>query len=269
MSHSRLMPITKKSILIIDDNADMRQLLLSQLNGQYHCLCAENGQTGLEVAQQQLPDLIVSDIMMPLMDGYELTEKLKSDEMTSHIPIILLTAKGGIQSRLKGLKLLVDDYVAKPFNLTELELRIQGLLSIREILSKRAGQQAVNTMEDESTVNELELQFLNKLNSQLNEHYSNPELTTALISQSLNISEKQLQRKLKACYDQTFPEWVRYYRLNMAAKQLEQGHRASQIYYSVGFGSHAYFSKCFKAHFGCTPKQYLQAKTVNEVEPVN
>lgn len=262
-----------KSILIIDDNADMRQMLCGQLNSQYVCLVAENGQAGMKLAKEQIPDLIIADVMMPLMDGYQLAEKLKADEMTSHIPIIMLTAKGGLQSRLRGLSLLVDDYLAKPFNLGELVLRIQRLLAIRDIISKRAGQQVASSSGQPTKidfpVNELEQQFLDKLQEQLAKHYDDPELTMAVLSRALNISEKQLQRKLKACYDQTFPEWLRNYRLHQAATKLEQGHKASQVYYAVGFSSHAYFSKCFKSHFGCSPSQYFQIKAEKAMAQLN
>jgi DNA-binding response OmpR family regulator len=175
---------SQKSILIVDDNADMRELLYNQLSEQYHCLQAENGQVGTELAREQLPDLVISDVMMPVMDGYQLTEKLKSDPLTSHIPIILLTAKGSMESRIKGLQLLVDDYLAKPFNIEELQLRIHNILTIRDIVRKRFGQ-AMDSIDT-----------------------------------------------------------------------LKAGNKASQVYYSVGFASHSYFSRCFKAKFGQTPSEY-------------
>ncbi len=252
----------KKSLLIIDDNADMRKLLNTHLSGDYNLMSAANGQSGLDIAREHLPDLILSDIMMPLMDGYELAQLLKSDELTNHIPIILLTAKGSLESRLKGLQLLVDDYIAKPFNLTELSLRINNILSIRDILSKRAGQALDSTPQSAVPLNELEQQFLDKVNDQLANHYSNAELNTLIFSEALLMSEKQLQRKLKASFNLTFPELVRNYRLEQAVKLLASGQRASQIYYAIGFSSHAYFSRCFKAKFGIPPKQYQQTLAV-------
>ena len=252
----------QKSLLIIDDNADMRTLLQTNLSSDYLCMTASNGQIGFNIAREQLPDLIISDIMMPLMDGYELAQLLKSDELTSHIPIILLTAKGSLESRLKGLALLVDDYVAKPFNLAELSLRIHNILSIRDILSKRQGQ-AIEPVKTPQSItvagaNEMAQQFLAKINDHMLNHYANPDLNTQIFSESLKLSEKQLQRKLKACFDLTFPEFVRNYRLTRAVQLLATGQRVSQIYYGVGFSSHAYFSRCFKAKFGIPPKQYQQ-----------
>jgi signal transduction histidine kinase/ligand-binding sensor domain-containing protein/DNA-binding response OmpR family regulator len=260
-------PVTKqtglqKSLLIIDDNADMRTLLQTNLSGEYQCMTASNGQEGLNIAREQLPDLIISDIMMPLMDGYEMAQLLKSDELTSHIPIILLTAKGSLESRLKGLQLLVDDYIAKPFNFAELNLRIHNILSIRDILSKRHGHaiESVKTAQKMAVTEAAEMaqQFLDKINEQMHNHYANPDLSALIFSASLKLSEKQLQRKLKACFDLTFPEFVRNYRLTQAVGLLATGQKVSQIYYAVGFSSHAYFSRCFKAKFGTPPTQYQQ-----------
>ncbi|MFT4924846.1 MAG: signal transduction histidine kinase/ligand-binding sensor domain-containing protein [Phenylobacterium sp.] len=279
----------KKTILIVDDNADMRILLHDQLSGQYRCLLAEHGRSGLTLAHEQLPDLVISDVMMPVMDGYEFTERLKSDELSSHIPVILLTAKGSMESRLKGLQLLVDDYVAKPFNIEELKLRIHNILTIRDIFAQRFSQVAdapraqglVQTaaseqaqlsdikgdikgeVEDQSeelpqtlALNAVNQRFYDKMSEQLEQHYSNSELNTSMFAEALHVTEKQLQRKLKALLGIGFTEWVRNFRLNRASDLLTQGHRASQIFDEVGFASHSYFSSCFKAKFGVTPKQF-------------
>lgn len=250
----------KKLILIIDDNADMRDLLHDQLSPQYHCLCGENGQVGLLIAREQLPDLVISDVMMPVMDGYELTGQLKNDPLTSHIPVILLTAKGSVESRIKGLQLLVDDYLAKPFNIEELKLRIYNILTIRDILAQRFSQ-AVDAPQPKQQLEKLHLtaveqKFFDQLSQQLETHYTDAELNAKMLSELLFINEKQLQRKLKALLGIGFSEWVRNFRLNKASELLLEGHRASQIYYEVGFSSHSYFSSCFKAKFGVTPKKY-------------
>ena len=249
----------QKSILLIDDNADMRQLLNDQLSNDYLCFQAANGQTGLEIAREQLPDLIISDVMMPVMDGYELAQALKADELTSHIPIILLTAKGSTQSRIKGLQLLIDDYLAKPFNVEELTLRIRNIMTIRDIVRKRAGQ-AIDTIHEGKGeplgLNPVEQRFLVRVNQQLAEHYTDIEFNARSLSENLSLSERQLQRKIKALFDVSIPEMVRNYRLNKAIERLNGGQRASQVYFSVGFSSHSYFSSCFKAKFGQTPSEY-------------
>ncbi len=252
----------QKSILIVDDNPDLRDLLYQQLNQKYHCLLAENGQIGLDMAREQLPDLVISDVMMPIMDGYQLTSALKSDEMTSHIPVILLTAKGSTESRLKGLQLLVDDYLAKPFNMEELLLRIHNILTIRDII-KQKFRQVLDSNDPSTQMNKLSISdpeqaFVNRVNEHLSKFYENPEFTAKILSKELGVSERQLQRKLKSQFDLSFPELVRNYRLNKAIEMLAAGQRASQIYHLVGFSSHSYFSSCFKAKFGQTPKEYQQ-----------
>ncbi len=256
-----------KTLLIVDDSADMRNLLSDQLSRDYHCLLAEHGESGLNIAREQLPDLVISDVMMPVMDGYEFTSALKGDELTSHIPVILLTAKGSMESRLKGLQLLVDDYLAKPFNIEELRLRIHNILSIREIIRKRFSQQvdsgnAQTKDNKDSGLNETDQCFFDKLSQQLEQHYNDTELTAKVLCNTLGISERQLMRKLKALLGLGFSEWVRNYRLNKSCELLNQGHRASQVYFDVGFSSHSYFSSCFKAKFGVTPKQYQSVETV-------
>lgn len=251
-----------KSILIVDDNPDLRDLLYQQLSGKYQCLLAENGQVGLESAQQHLPDLVISDVMMPVMDGYQLTERLKKDELTSHIPVILLTAKGSTESRLKGLQLLVDDYLAKPFNMEELTLRIHNILTIRDII-KQKFRQVIDQTDPSAEMNKLSISdpeqaFVKRVNEQLSNFYTDPDFTAKVLSRELGVSERQLQRKLKSQFDLGFPEMVRNFRLNKAVEMLSSGQRVSQIYHLVGFSSHSYFSSCFKAKFGRTPKEYQQ-----------
>lgn len=252
-----------KTLLIIDDNADMRGLLCEQLNPHYHCLSAVDGLAGLAIAQEKLPDLVLSDVMMPQMDGYELTERLKSDPLTCHIPVILLTAKSGIENRLHGLRLLVDDYLTKPFNGEELRQRIANLLTLRENLQ----QYYAKTLEDKtqpqkiegSVVNPNDQQFIDRIYQQLEASYADPDFNVEALYQAMNLSERQLQRKLKALIGLSVPELMRQFRLNKALELLLAGHRISNIYYEVGFSSHSYFTRCFKTRYGKTPKAYQQA----------
>jgi signal transduction histidine kinase/ligand-binding sensor domain-containing protein/DNA-binding NarL/FixJ family response regulator len=249
-----------KTILVIDDNADMRNLLQSELQGDYQCLLADNGKVGLDLASEQMPDMVISDIMMPVMDGYELTEKLKANPVTSHIPVILLTAKGSTESRIKGLELLVDDYLAKPFNVQELRLRIRNILAIRDDLRQRFASAIDNSAPPPTLVdlgmNEVDQKFLDSVNEVLAEHYEDPEFNAKTMYRKLAISERQLHRKLTALFNLNFPELVRNFRLNKSITLLQQGHRVSSIYYSVGFSSHSYLTSCFKTKFGQTPKAY-------------
>ena len=254
-----------KTILIIDDNADLRTLLQNQLAEHYHCIVAQNGQRGLELANEYLPDLVLSDVMMPVMDGYQLAQALKSANLTSHIPIILLTAKGSVQSRIQGLQLLVDDYLAKPFNIEELLLRINNILTIRDILKNRFAQAIGNNTaksgevdKDSGDMTVAEQRFFNQVSDYLEQHFEDPQISAKSLYSALNIGEKQLQRKLKAFFNLSFPELVRNFRLKKALELLDAGQRASSVYHAVGFSSHSYFSQCFKAKFGHSPKAYQQ-----------
>ena len=182
--------------------------------------------------------------------------------MTNHIPVILLTAKGSMEARLKGLQLLVDDYLAKPFNIEELMLRVNNILTIRDIVKQRY-RQVIDEVDPQHkmeslSVTPLEQSFIHRVNEQLSAQYQDCEFSAKALSKALGVSERQLQRKLKAQFDLGFPELLRNYRLNQAIEMLKLGQRVSQIYYEVGFSSHSYFSSCFKAKFGKTPKTYQQ-----------
>lgn len=251
------------TLLIIDDHSDIRSLLNTHFKTQYQCLFAADGEQGLELAIKQLPDLILSDVMMPKMDGYQLAEKLKQNPNTSHIPLFLLTAKGSAENRIKGLKLLVDDYLTKPFNIEELRQRIHNTLSNRELLRKRLCEEMENCLIPPKMqslgLSNTDQAYIEKIYTELDKHYTDPELTARQFAQYIHVSERQLQRKLRGLIDLTFPELVRSYRLNKALEQLQSGQRVSDIYLKVGFSSHSYFTSCFKTKYGKTPKAYQQS----------
>lgn len=252
----------RKTLLVIDDNADIRGLLYNHMQSQYECLLAVDGQQGLKIAREQMPDFILSDVMMPKIDGYELAQMLKEDPMTCHIPLVLLTAKGSAQSRIKGLKLLVDDYLPKPFNIEELQQRIENILINRENLRKQFALQLEQNAQQPDLqslgMHDVDQNFVQKVNTQLALQYQDEKLGAKSLSQSLGVSERQLQRKIKALFDLTLPELIRNYRLSKAINLLMQGYRVSNIYLEVGFASHSYFSSCFKAKYGQTPSAYKQ-----------
>ena len=251
-------------VLIVEDNLDLSNMLSSALADSYRCLTAVNGQEGLELAKEQLPDMILSDIMMPVMDGYELAKQLKANVMTCHIPLILLTAKGSVESRVKGLKLLVDDYLPKPFNIEELRLRVHNILTIRRILRQRFGQAMDQPQPGEAMraagLSARDQEFVDKVLENLEAHYSDPQFNMKSLAGKLLVSDKQLQRKIRGLFDVSFPELMRNFRLNKAASLLREDERASQVYFTVGFSSHSYFTSCFKAKFGMTPSQYKKAQ---------
>ncbi len=257
---------TLDTVLIIEDNPDMRAYIQETLSEQFHCIMAENGQKGIDYAIEYIPDLIVSDVMMPEKDGFEVTNILKEDERTSHIPIILLTARGDKQSRMTGWKNKADEYLTKPFDEDELQIRVENLLGIRKILQHRFitalfnSPQLPTQLPDETSsarvlADEKEQAFLQKLNSTLEDIYSDPDLNLKQMASNLAISERQLQRKLKAVVDYTPNEYLRVFRLNKARDLILAGQKITAVAFEVGFKSSNYFSTCFKAHFGTSPSE--------------
>jgi len=257
---------SNETVLIIDDNADMRSFLVDLLSSYYECIEAVNGVDGLDRAIEFLPDLILTDLMMPLSDGFELTENIRSNELTAHIPIILLTAKGDDSSRMEGWKKSVDDYIAKPFNNDELILRIANTLSIRKIISRKFG---VAVSEDDTTeLTRLNLseyysardkKFFDKFIIIVKEHYQQESFNRVIASELMCVSERQLNRKLNALIDYSFSDYLRKFRLDKAKKELECGGQITEVAYTVGFSAPSYFSHCFKAEFGVSPKVFVDS----------
>jgi len=261
-------------ILVIEDNADMREYIKETVNAKYRCITAKNGAEGIELACEHIPDLIISDVMMPKQDGFAVSESLKNNEKTSHIPIILLTARGDKESRMTGWQKNVDEYLTKPFDEDELLLRIDNLLSIREILRHRFAQQTVQmglssegvesleqnvdvqgTDDNVFEISSIDQRFLSKLDETIDEHYSDNKFNAAKLALTLGYSERQLQRKLKSLIDYSPNEYLRHFRLNKAHSRLEQGDLIKVVAFECGFSTVPHFSSCFKAKFGKTPKQ--------------
>ena len=230
-------------------------------------MTAFDGLSGLAIAQTQLPDLIISDVMMPGISGFELLRQLKQDDLTNHIPVVLLTAKGDIKDRLKGWAEKADEYLEKPFNSPELLLRIDNLLSIRSLLKHRHQQMLlpVSQLQVRSTtkslpqmdsLNGVNQSFVQRINEVLEQHYSDDTLDVAFVAGQLSMSSRQFNRKVKSVLDLTPTEFIRTYRLNKAAELLRSGKTSGAVAHEVGFSSHSYFSSCFKAHFDCMPSSY-------------
>ncbi len=261
-SHSS--DINQPKLLIIEDNLELSQYMVAILSANYDCTTAFNGQSGVETAIDLIPDLIISDVMMPVMDGFEACRLIKQDQRTSHIPVLLLTARGDKASRLQGWQGNADEYLTKPFDRDELLIRIESLLSIRQLLKQHYVSYAANLHQDKSLNTEKklapeqqkELDFINKLEKIMSQNYTDPEFKVALIASEIAMSQRQLYRKLKALTDMTPTDYLRAFRLARAAELIEQGEAAGNVSLSVGFSSHSYFSNCFKARFGCTPSKY-------------
>ncbi len=249
----------KATVLLIDDNADMLRLLSDTLSREYQLLLANNGEAGLALAIEQVPDLIICDVMMPGISGFEVAARLKQESMTCHIPTVLLTAKGDVDSRMQGWAQDIDDYLAKPFHSQELLLRVKSLLSIRRILKKRFTHSDLQEAPDEQAqkaISDKDQAFLARFNEVLDSHFGDPEFNREQAASHMLISDHQLYRKLTALLDDNFTDLLRERRLQAALEMLKTGQQIAQIGDNVGFSSLPYFSKCFKARFGKTPKQY-------------
>ena len=254
--HTEIHAIEKESVLIIEDNADMRNFIREQLEGNYRIFEAANGADGLVAARREIPDLIISDIMMPEMNGITLCEEVKKDERTSHIPVIMLTAKEGQESKMEGLQTGADDYLTKPFHSQELLVRIKNLITVRQQLRSKFNQQIVLQPKN-IIVGDVDRLFLEKVESAIGKSLSDADFGVPQLQDALSMSKTQFHRKMKALTDQAPGEFLRNYRLKRAAQLLEQnGGSVTEIAFAVGFGSLSYFTRSFKDLFGKSPSEY-------------
>jgi len=242
-------------VLLIEDNADVMLYLKSILAGTYKLLETTNGIDGINRVIEHTPDLVISDVMMPGKNGYEVCKELKHDERTSHIPIILLTAKADAESRIEGFQSWADDYITKPFIPRELTTRIQNLIQSRTMLRERYRESLV-LKPAEVTVTSVDEKFLKRLMSLLEEHLSEEHFSVTELSDLLAMSRSQLHRKLKALVDQSPNQLIRSFRLQRAHDLLrQQSATTAEVAYAVGFSSPSYFSKCFHQQFGYSPSE--------------
>lgn len=240
-------------LLIVEDNADIRTYIHSALEAEYAILEAADGLAGIEKARQLVPDVIVSDVMMPGADGFELLRQLKADETTSHIPIVLLTAKTGVDARIEGRAVGADAYLPKPFHLPELKACLRGLLDNRARLQEAFRKQMLTTPVAPDSASREE-QFLHKAVSIISAELGNADFSAEDMASAMALSRAQLHRKLKALTDQSTTEFMRNYRLEYAYQLLRQdAGTISEIAYRVGFGSQSYFTRAFSARYGKTP----------------
>ena len=248
----------KLIVLIVEDNQDLRSFIKEILQNDYKVIEAIDGFDGFEKAESFIPDLIVSDVMMPRMDGYDLCKQLKSDEKTNHIPIILLTAKAGRESKLEGLELGADDYLVKPFDEEELSIRIRNLIAIREKLQTKYRHES-GLKPNEVKVTSVHQKFLEDLKEVIEKNIDNELFSVNDLGKEMAMSRSQIHRKLKALTNQPATTFIRNYRLHRAADLLGQhAGNVTEIAYQVGFNSQTYFSSCFHELFGCSPSDFKQ-----------
>lgn len=240
-------------VLIVEDHPELRLFIRSVLKADYQVEEAENGREGLEQAIAEMPDLVVSDVMMPIMDGFELTQRLKKDERTSHIPVVLLTAKSALNSRLEGLNRGADAYLEKPFHSEELLVRIRNLIALRQQLQEKYSQSQYAGSQSDLPV--IEQQFLKKLETCLEEHLSDAALNAEELARLSHLSRSQLHRKLKAVTGLNTTAFIRNYRLERGRDMLLEGVGVSEASLKVGFSTPQYFSTRFKEKFGFSPSK--------------
>ena len=246
----------KPVVLVADDNPDMLSFIVRQLESNYVVVTANDGVEALKVLDNQEVSLVVSDVVMPRMDGFELCKLIKSKLDYSHIPVILLTAKTNIQSKIEGLELGADAYIEKPFSVGYLQACIANLINSREKLRQAFAQSpfvAANTM----ALTKADEEFMKKLNEIIQNNLHNPDFSMDDIVDSLNMSRSNFYRKIKGVLDLSPNEYLRLERLKRAAQLLKEGNgRVNEICYMVGFNSPSYFSKCFQKQFGVLPKEF-------------
>lgn len=246
-------------LLIIEDNADLRFYLKENLGENYRIIEASNGNEGYERAASALPDLIISDVMMPGIDGLELCKKLKNDARTSHIPIILLTAKVSSEQELEGLGAGADDYVTKPFNYEVLTIKIKKLLDMKEAFRNKLAQKHFEIKPGEIGITSMDEKFVRRAASIVEKNISNSEFTVEKFSTEMSISRGHLYNKMVALTGKTPIEFIRIMRLKRGAQFLEKSQLSvSEIAFKVGFNEPKYFSRYFKEEYGVSPTQYIK-----------
>ncbi len=253
-------------LLVVDDNADIRQYVRSVFEPDYHVLEARDGQEGLEKALETIPDIVICDLMMPRLDGFGFCRALKTSEAASHVPVVMLTARATMEDRIEGFGLGADEYLTKPFNQAEIRARVRNLIAQRQRLRQYFASSAVSgslltpaPVADEPLLVR-EDAFLQKVRAVVNEHLGDSGFGVEELGQVLNLSPRQLVRKLKALTSQTAVEFIRGLRLARAAQRLEQREGSvSEVAYAVGFESLPYFTRVFQEQYGVLPSAYGQS----------
>ena len=252
----------KHTLLIVEDNIEFQDFLCSQLTNQYSILNASNGQEGLEKAITGQPNIIISDVMMPEMNGFELCSKLKQNIQTSHIPIILLTALSSDDEQLKGYGAGADAYISKPFNMEILQLRIQSLID-QQVKYKELFKKAIIIHPESVTTSNIDEKLIRDALRCVEKNLNNPLYSVDQFGKDMNMDRTGLYRKLMAIVGQSPVAFIRTVRLKRAAQLLKQGYTVSEVADMIGFGTTSYFSKCFQEEFGIKPSQYAKQEKSN------
>lgn len=250
----------KMTILIVDDNEDLLSFLATYFSREYNVLLARNGREALEIAHKENIQLVVSDVMMPEMDGVELCKSLKGNMETSHIPVILLTAKSEPNDVVEGYRSGAESYVSKPFEPEILELQIKNIISLQKIRQAEiANSQEIDV--STSTLTDLDKKFIKDINDIVDENIDNSDLSISTITDTLGISRSLLHTKMRSLMDMSMGDFIRNKRLNKACQLLRETHSVAESAYGSGFSDPNYFSKVFKKYIGISPTEYIVSPT--------
>jgi signal transduction histidine kinase/ligand-binding sensor domain-containing protein/CheY-like chemotaxis protein len=245
----------KDIILVVEDSADVRDYIRGELEPLYTVVDARDGREGIDKAQEIVPDLIISDIMMPRVDGYELVRTLKGHINTSHIPIILLTAKASEESIIQGLETRADDYITKPFSTKILNARIKNLIDLRRQL-QQSFDRDMTLQPVKMELSPIDKEFIKEVNAAIVENISDPDFNVDALCKKLYMSRSNVYRKIQALSGETLADYIRSYRLKQGAKLLLKGSMSVlEVAFEVGFSSASYFTKCFKKKFHRLPSE--------------
>jgi DNA-binding response OmpR family regulator len=250
-------------LLVVEDNLELRAFIVESLKERWQVLEAANGESAWGIVQQELPDIVISDVMMPGMNGYELCKLTKNDLRTAHVNFIMLTAKTAQESKEKGLEAGADDYLTKPFHVHELELRIYNQLTQQQRIREHIQTELLLVAPGLPTP-KVEDVFLTKLNAFIDEHMDDTSLGIDQLTDHLSMSRSTLNRKLKSVLNISPNEYIKQHRLQLAAVLINTGLSVSEVSFKVGFDSPSYFSQCFKESYGLTPTEFQKTADLNQ-----
>ncbi len=254
----------KTLVLIVEDNSDIREYIRTSLCDDYEILTASNGKEGWDIAKNKIPNIIISDIMMPVMDGIELCKLVKEDICTSHIPVILLTAKDSLQDKEMGYDSGADSYITKPFSAKLLTSRIVNILEARKKIARLIKSTQAQSEQEEAykSLNKLDNVFIDKITKIIEDNLDMEKMDIGFIADKMCMSHSTLYRKIKGLTDMSANELIRKIKMQNGEKLLLKGEQSiSEISYMIGFSSVAYFRQCFKDEYGMSPSEYVKSKS--------
>lgn len=250
---------SERRILVVEDNTDLREYIRAQLEPEFEVAEATNGKKGLEKAQKLQPALVITDLMMPVMGGTELCENLKTHQATDHIPVIMLTAKADMESKLKGLETGADDYIIKPFDARELRMRVKNLIEQRNKLQARFRE--IFLLDEKPSESNAQFKMLRGIIEVINRHMDDPDFDIILLAKNLALSRSQLFRKVHDVAGITPKELIRMIKMKEAARLLRSGEmNVTQVMYQVGLKNASHFATTFRKFFGVNPREYVKVK---------